>query len=206
MANRDRAREAERRYRERHPEKVRAIQAEAHRRARAKDPDKTRANQRAHYAKNRDKIRAQAKARYDACPERDQAYSQSYRARNREKSNALVREWRKQNPEKAKALRDAWFEANPDAHHAMRKRRKALERGASVIDFTAEQWIALQHAFKHRCAYCDKPCKGRLTQDHVVPLSKGGGHTASNIVPACKNCNSRKHTGPPLRPVQVPLI
>ena len=66
--------------------------------------------------------------------------------------------------------------------------------------------FALQLAFDHRCAYCDRRRKGRLTQDHVTPLSKGGSHTASNIVPACASCNSRKHTGPPLRPVQPMLL
>lgn len=31
-----------------------------------------------------------------------------------------------------------------------------------------------------------------LTQDHFLPLSKGGEYTVNNIIPACKNCNCSK--------------
>jgi 5-methylcytosine-specific restriction endonuclease McrA len=75
-----------------------------------------------------------------------------------------------------------------------------------VRDFTAAQWKEMQEAYDHRCAYCGKRCKGKLTQDHITPLSQGGLHTASNIIPACSSCNNRKHTGPPLKPVQPMLL
>ena len=42
----------------------------------------------------------------------------------------------------------------------------------------------------------------RLTMDHITPISKGGAHTASNIVPACQSCNSKKNNRAPLKPVQ----
>lgn len=33
-----------------------------------------------------------------------------------------------------------------------------------------------------------------MTMDHRVPLARGGRHEIQNVVPACKTCNSRKHT------------
>ena len=34
--------------------------------------------------------------------------------------------------------------------------------------------------------------------DHMIPLSKGGGHTIYNIVPACRSCNRKKNAKFPL--------
>ncbi len=43
------------------------------------------------------------------------------------------------------------------------------------------------------CHYCgDRFPPRELTMDHVVPLSRGGRTTKSNVVPSCKECNSRK--------------
>jgi 5-methylcytosine-specific restriction endonuclease McrA len=41
----------------------------------------------------------------------------------------------------------------------------------------------------HRCQYCDKRAD---TIDHVLPRSRGGGHTWENLVAACRRCNHRK--------------
>jgi len=44
---------------------------------------------------------------------------------------------------------------------------------------------------KYTCQYCG--CKGRdLTLDHVMPASKGGKDTWTNLVTACMACNQRK--------------
>ncbi len=44
-----------------------------------------------------------------------------------------------------------------------------------------------------RCHYCGAKVAPRdLTMDHLVPLVRGGTSTKQNIVPACKECNSRK--------------
>ncbi|MDX6504093.1 MAG: hypothetical protein QOE29_1218, partial [Gaiellaceae bacterium] len=42
-----------------------------------------------------------------------------------------------------------------------------------------------------RCVYCGTKA-GRLTLDHVVPRSRGGTSTWTNIVLACVKCNMRK--------------
>ncbi len=40
------------------------------------------------------------------------------------------------------------------------------------------------------CQYCGTT--RHLTLDHVVPLSKGGPHSWTNVVTACEACNQRK--------------
>lgn len=42
----------------------------------------------------------------------------------------------------------------------------------------------------HSCQYCGST--KHLTLDHVIPKSKGGGHSWDNVVTACSHCNSRK--------------
>ena len=41
----------------------------------------------------------------------------------------------------------------------------------------------------HRCQYCGQKAE---TIDHVVPRSRGGGHSWDNVVAACRPCNLRK--------------
>ncbi len=43
------------------------------------------------------------------------------------------------------------------------------------------------------CYYCGQRFPPRdLTMDHLVPLSRGGRSTRGNVVPCCKECNTRK--------------
>ena len=43
------------------------------------------------------------------------------------------------------------------------------------------------------CHYCRRPVGARaLTLDHVVPLIRGGRSVKGNMVPCCKDCNTRK--------------
>lgn len=45
------------------------------------------------------------------------------------------------------------------------------------------------------CAYCGKPMRSvEKSLDHVTPLSRGGAHSVTNVVVACKPCNFSKHT------------
>jgi 5-methylcytosine-specific restriction endonuclease McrA len=93
---------------------------------------------------------------------------------------------------------------NPEKAIATGQRRRAHKLAAPINDLTAAQWKAIKAAYGFRCVYCHRKT-ARLTMDHITPLSKGGSHTFSNIVPACTSCNSKKHDGPVLVPVQ-PLL
>lgn len=57
--------------------------------------------------------------------------------------------------------------------------------------FTKIQWLNTKIYFNNKCAYCGKELP--LSQDHFIPLSKGGEYTINNIIPSCKSCNSSKH-------------
>ncbi len=83
-----------------------------------------------------------------------------------------------------------WQKNNPEQNRARRDRRRALENNAPVCDFTLVQWEHIKRSHGHCCHYCG--AKTVLERDHVVPLTRGGSHTASNIVPACRKCNNRK--------------
>ena len=42
-----------------------------------------------------------------------------------------------------------------------------------------------------RCTYCGSE-GGRLECDHIVPMSRGGGHEPENLTTACASCNRSK--------------
>lgn len=43
-----------------------------------------------------------------------------------------------------------------------------------------------------KCAACGT--KGKMTKDHIIPLSRGGTDFAYNLQPMCLGCNIRKAT------------
>lgn len=57
-------------------------------------------------------------------------------------------------------------------------------------DLTAEQWLALIEAWGG-CAYCGVPGPS-YTKDCMLPISRGGRYTLTNVVPACVSCNASK--------------
>jgi len=96
--------------------------------------------------------------------------------RDREKRLAYLRKWRSEHIDEVRNLA---------------RRREARLRGA-VGSHTAREWYEKLELFAHLCAYCGeaKP----LTEDHRIPVSRGGSDYIENIVPACRPCNSRKRT------------
>lgn len=105
-------------------------------------------------------------------------------------------------PENLKHAKN-WFDENRDQHYSTQKSVRARKLGASVIDFSADQWESLKERYGQRCAYCGIECES-LTVDHVIPLIQGGQHIEANIVPACRSCNARKGNREPLPMVVLP--
>jgi 5-methylcytosine-specific restriction endonuclease McrA len=173
---RERDRTSARKRREANPERQRVLAQKSY----AKHVEANRARAKAYRLKNAAIVRARDRARYAANPQK--------RGVN---GTANMQRWRKANPDKATTIQN---------------RRRARVAQVAINDFTALQWAEMQAAQAHRCYYCHKRCKGKLTQDHILPLSKGGSHTLHNVIGACRSCNSRKNDRSAPKPVQPFLL
>ncbi len=55
-------------------------------------------------------------------------------------------------------------------------------------------WEAKCEMYGWKCAYCIKPLDDYTVEiEHVIPIAKGGSGWTSNLVPACRSCNAKKH-------------
>ncbi|WP_018296482.1 HNH endonuclease [Corynebacterium lubricantis] len=82
-----------------------------------------------------------------------------------------------------------------------RAKRRIVERGQRSAGRAATGWELKQRLiyFKHSCWICSCHVdEGSLTWDHVKPISRGGSLLASNLRPACAECNSFKRDVWPL--------
>ncbi len=59
---------------------------------------------------------------------------------------------------------------------------------------------------RHLCAYCGIVFpEGELTVEHINPVSRGGAHSWTNVVTACRACNTRKGNRRP-EEAHMPLL
>src|SRR5262245_1560599 len=151
------------------------------------------------------KIKQSAKKSREKYPEKIKQRMQKWRQANRIHVKTYKNAYRTQYPQQHREEVRRWKIRNPDKVREQNLRRQSQKKQVAIHDFTVAQWQIVKATYNPRCVYCGKKPK-RLTMDHIIPLSKGGQHTLNNIVPACRSCNSTKHTKPPLCPVQPMLI
>ena len=109
----------------------------------------------------------------------------------RDCTNARHAERRAKYPNERRAIEARYASKYPDAQREKNQTRRARVKRAPSVDLTPAKWQEVLAEFGGRCAYCNVESTG-LTQDHVVPLARGGSHTRDNMVPACRSCNARK--------------
>jgi len=99
--------------------------------------------------------------------------------KNKEYRRKKNQEWRNKNREKVRFS------------NCLRRARK---RGADG-SHTLGEWENLKAQYNWTCPCCKKQePKIKLTEDHIIPLIKGGSNNIENIQPLCGSCNSSKHT------------
>jgi 5-methylcytosine-specific restriction endonuclease McrA len=111
-----------------------------------------------------------------------------------QKQKEASRRYCKKYPEKVNANAKRWRENNPEKFKILCARRTARERSMEG-DFTLEEWNSKLEEYNYRCAYCGCELNTEtITIDHMIPIVRGGTNYIDNLVPACRSCNSRKHT------------
>jgi hypothetical protein len=155
---------------------------------------KDNARQQAKYHEDIDTTHTKAKAKRERRREELLVYFRNYYEQTKEERHPL----------KLKNAQD-FRDRHPGYYNDVRKRRRAQKLGAPRNDLTRAEWEEIKAHYGYRCVYCDRQMQ-RLEQDHITPLSKGGSHTKQNVVPCCRSCNSKKHAGPVLTPVQPLLL
>ena len=166
----------------------------------------------AYHAEHAEEIQARKKDHYWDNKETENARNKEYREENKERLNQQANDkyhadieasreyqriWNENNPDKRRAKENRYNRAHPEKVLQKNGRQRARRSNAPINDFTAAEWQELKEQYDYRCVYCGEQFE-RLARDHIIPLNKGGAHTKSNIVPACRRCNGRKQDGPPL--------
>ena len=76
----------------------------------------------------------------------------------------------------------------------LNERRRSMKLNAIGSHIQGE-WENLKAQYDWTCPACGKrEPEIKLTEDHIVPLSKGGSDNIENIQPLCRSCNCSKHT------------
>lgn len=142
-----------------------------------------------YYKENREKLLEQKKGYYTQNKEKKLRYREKYYKINRDKLIKYARSYYRINKEKIAEYSKGYRDRNRDLRNTIEQRRKAKKRKLPH-KFTEENWQETKDYFDNKCAYCG--FDEELTQEHFIPLSKGGEYTVNNIIPACKSCNCSK--------------
>lgn len=181
----------------------------------AAEREQRKERQRAWYAANREREQVAARKRHADDPHRDRKYAQLRRDRNEPIPHGTVRAYaqdrcrcpdckaakaesaklyRQKNQYVVVARRQAYWQDNREKilvrNNQWASANRTRIQANDVRAVTPRDWRRLCARYDNCCVYCKTAAK--LTQDHVIPLVRGGRHAIGNLLPACHSCNSRK--------------
>lgn len=178
-----------------------------------------RSNQKAWRERNKDWFLEWRREKHKKNPESARNSVKRYALKNKEKVKERFKSWKENNKsrfnelkrlsygrnrgtyaryklarrEHIRVIRREWVDRN-----RLHVRIKNIERRSLKVSsgkHTLNEFLELCDNHLWKCAYCriDLDTK-TVTEDHVIPLSKGGSNLISNIVPSCLSCNCKKGT------------
>jgi 5-methylcytosine-specific restriction endonuclease McrA len=162
---------------------------DSQRKWRIKNPERDRTNRKKWYKNNIQHLKE-----YGAIPENRIKRKIAQRKYNQNHPE-VARRWRKEHRELDNASKDKYRRKNMAYYCSKVAERRAKMRG---VFYNADanafyKWVRSQEFVP--CSYCGSFITGKESHiDHIVALSKGGAHIASNLCAACPKCNLLKHT------------
>lgn len=137
-----------------------------------------------YYEENKEWISEKEKQYYQKHKAEHYAYCRKYRQEH-PKVYILTEQQRVRKKENDKIYHQLHKEEARINRHNYKAKKRQLPN-----TLTEQQWQVIKDYFDNKCCYCGK--EKLLTQDHFIPVSKGGEYTHNNILPACGSCNSSK--------------
>lgn len=120
----------------------------------------------------------------------------NYESNNRGKRNKRIRQRYSKQPDRVIARIRKYQKAHPEIQQKREARKLNLPD-----NFSQQYWERVLEYFNSCCAYCgnQQGFWNRLCMEHFIPLRSSNcpGTVPSNIIPACKACNSSKGRKPP---------
>ena len=128
---------------------------------------------------------------------------QNYYQNHKEECKNRSRKWILEHLEEYKRRQKEYNEKYCKSIHGRRiklnhqRKRMATKYKANFwLPFYDLMWEFAKELTFGYCPNCGKPFnngKYKLTQDHIIPLSKGGIHSIANVRPMCNQCNIEKN-------------
>lgn len=157
-----------------------------------------------YYQEHKEELQRKAREKYWNNRDDRITYSRKYRKENPDKIRAnnekfrtngiaqkSAKNWRDNNKDKISVYNKEYKKQHPEKRTESERKRRARKFGCQG-NISSGLWIRILDFYGNKCLCCGSI--ENITQDHVVPLSKGGTHTFDNVQPLCGHCNSSKNS------------
>ncbi len=147
-------------------------------------------------------------------PEKRKEAVKNWKYRNWDKHLAIAKRYRERHRDRVRLSMNAsdakragseariqakkkWLKANVAKQREIQKtanKIRALRKARNGGWSNPEAWFGRCEMYGWKCAYCTNPLTESTVEiEHVIPLARGGTGWTSNLVPACRSCNAKKH-------------